>query len=79
MAAPLPVIPVVGEDSWSVASHSTPGTRYKVTRTGIGLWGCDCPWGNRAAERLNTKPCTHLRDVADYLAGLAGANTEEVA
>lgn len=74
MTAPkLPaVIPFDGEDAWSVASHTSPGTRYRVSRTGLGLWSCDCAYGNRAAERLNTKPCRHIHeDVAGYLAELA--------
>jgi hypothetical protein len=64
----LDVIPAEMQEVWFVASQSEPGVWRKVTRTAIGLWGCSCPWGENAAERLNVKPCAHLRAVADYLA-----------
>ena len=50
-------------DGWTVESQSRLGLRHTVTRTPIGLWGCTCEWGHRAAERLNVKPCAHVRAV----------------
>lgn len=71
MADLPPVIPIDGEDAWSVASHTRAGVRHRVARTPLGLWSCGCEYGARAAERLNVKPCVHLRDVADFLESLA--------
>ncbi len=70
-AGVLDVIPADSTETWFVASQSEAGVWRKVTRVSIGLFSCSCPWGLRAAERLNTRPCAHLRAVADFLAGLA--------
>ncbi|MCG3207164.1 MAG: hypothetical protein FOGNACKC_00764 [Anaerolineae bacterium] len=46
------------QDKWDVASFSTPGKKYRVSRSACGQWGCTCPrWIYRRAE------CGHIRHV----------------
>jgi hypothetical protein len=75
MLGALDIIAAESQEVWFVASQSEPGVWRKVHRTPIGLWGCSCPWGEKASERLNVKPCAHLRAVADYLAAMAAQVT----
>lgn len=55
-----------GQMRWSVASHSTPGKRYEVTRThvqGVGrswsLWSCECA-DHRFRVRERGERCRHV-------------------
>lgn len=69
----MPPVPAQMEDWWFVASSSVEGAFYAVNHVRrVDMWACSCPFGFRAAERLNAKPCRHVRAVQDEIARKAG-------